>query len=64
MTTTIERFTQWARNIPRKQYTALMGLLSRPIELLACFDEQPGNKARGIDGVSKADYVFPALKIG
>jgi hypothetical protein len=31
-----------------------MGLLSSPIELLACFDEQSGNKARGIDGVSKA----------
>ena len=62
MTTAIERFTQWARNIPRKQYTALMGLLSRPIELLACFDEQPGNKARGIDGVSKADYAIDVVE--
>ncbi|MGZ8238009.1 MAG: group II intron reverse transcriptase/maturase [Methylobacter sp.] len=56
MTTTIERFTQWARIHPQKQYNALMGLLSNPMELWACFDEQPGNKARGIDLVSKADY--------
>lgn len=57
MTTTIERFTQWARDNPQRQYTALMGLLSNPIELLACFDEQPSNKARGIDGIGKADYA-------
>ena len=57
MTTTIERFTQGARDNPQKQYTALMGLLSSPIELLACFDEQPGNKALGIDGISKAAYA-------
>jgi len=56
MTTTLERFTQWARETPQKQYTALTGLLSSPIELLACFDKQPGNKALGIDGVSKAGY--------
>lgn len=56
MTTTIEHFTQWARTSPQKQYTALMGLLSNPFELMARFDEQPGNKARGIDGISKADY--------
>ena len=56
MTTTIERFTQWARENPQRQYTALMGLLASPVELLACFDEQPGNKARGIDQVCKADY--------
>lgn len=57
MTTTIERFTHGARDNPQKQYTALMGLLSSPFELLACFDEQPGNKALGIDGVSKAAYA-------
>jgi len=37
MTTTIERFTQWARDNPQRQYTALVGLLSSPIELLACW---------------------------
>jgi len=49
MTTTIERFTQWARENPQRRYTALMGLLSRSVELVTCFDEQPGNKACGID---------------
>ena len=62
MTTTIERFTQWARDNPQRQYTALMGLLSSPIELLDCFDEQPGNKARGIDGVSKSDYSVDVVQ--
>lgn len=62
MTTTIERFTQGARDKPQKQYTALMGLLSSPIELLACFDEQPGNKALGIDGVSKAAYAVDVVE--
>jgi group II intron reverse transcriptase/maturase len=62
MTTTIERFTQWARDNAQRQYTALMGLLSSPIELLACFDEQPGNKARGVDGVSKADYSVDVVE--
>lgn len=56
MTTTIERFTHWARDNPQRQYTSLMGLLTSPVALLACFDEQPGNKACGIDGVSKAEY--------
>jgi len=62
MTTTIERFTQWARDNPQRQYTALMGLVSSPMELLACFDEQSGNKARGIDGVSKADYAVDVVE--
>ena len=62
MTTTIERFTQWARDNPQRQYTALVGLLSSPIELLACFDKQPGNKARGIDGVSKSDYSVDVVE--
>jgi group II intron reverse transcriptase/maturase len=62
MTTTIEHFTQWARKTPQKQYTALMGLLSNPFDLLACFDEQPGNKAKGVDGVSKADYTVDLVE--
>ena len=58
MTTTIERFTQWAEIHPQKQYNALMGLLSNPMELLACFDEQPGNKARGIDLVMSSLFML------
>lgn len=56
MTTAIERFTQWARLHPQPHYHALMGLLSNPVELLECFEAQPGNKASGIDKISKADY--------
>ncbi|NOS89863.1 MAG: group II intron reverse transcriptase/maturase, partial [Methylococcaceae bacterium] len=57
MTTTIERFTQWARLHMQPQYNALMGMLGNPVELLECFENQPGNKACGIDKVSKADYA-------
>jgi RNA-directed DNA polymerase len=57
MTTTIERFTQWARLQPQSQYNSLMGMLSNPVELLGCFENQPGNKACGIDNISKSDYA-------
>jgi RNA-directed DNA polymerase len=57
MTTTIERFTQWARLHLKPQYNALMGMLSNPVELLECFDNQPSNKACGIDRISKSDYA-------
>jgi len=57
MTTSIERFTQWVRLQPQPQYHALMGMLSNPVELLECFDNQPGNKACGIDKMRQADYA-------
>ena len=56
MTTTIERFTQGARMHRHSQYNALMGMLSNPVELLECFENQPGNKAPGVDKISKSDY--------
>ena len=34
-----------------------MGLFSKPEGLMRSFEVQPGNKARGIDKVSKADYA-------
>lgn len=34
-----------------------MGLLSTPDGLMHSFEAQPGNKARGIDGVGKSDYA-------
>lgn len=70
MTTELVRFTQWARQRPQTQYTALMGLLSKPEGLIDSFDAQPGNKAAGIDRVSKADYAqgledrIKALSVG
>ncbi len=57
MTTTLERFTQWARLQPQSRYNALLGMLSNPFELMECFDKQPGNKACGIDKISKSDYA-------
>jgi len=57
MTTTLERFTQWARLQPQSRYNALLGMLSNPLELMECFDKQPGNKACGIDKISKSDYA-------
>ena len=57
MDTQLERFTQWAEQHPQAHYNALMGLLSQPEGLLHSFEVQPGNKASGIDQVSKADYA-------
>lgn len=57
MDTQLVRFTQWAEQHPQARYNALMGLLSQPEGLLHSFEAQPGNKARGIDAVGKADYA-------
>ena len=57
MDTKLVRFTRWAQLHPQPQYNALMGVLSNPEGLKHSFDAQPGNKATGIDQVSKADYA-------
>ena len=57
MSTQLSDFTQWARLAPQPRYTALMGMLSNPDGLHDSFQRQAGNKAAGIDGVSKADYA-------
>jgi RNA-directed DNA polymerase len=57
MTTELIRFTQWARENPQRQYTALMGLLSDPDGLHASFERQAANKASGVDRMRKADYA-------
>ena len=57
MDTQLVRFTQWAQQHPQTQCNALMGLLSKPEGLMHSFEVQPGNKASGIDRVSKADYA-------
>ena len=57
MTTELIRFTQWARESPQRQYTALMGLLSDPEGLHASFERQAANKACGVDGMRKVDYA-------
>ena len=57
MNTPLVRFTQWAPEAPQARYNALMGLLSDPEGLMHSFEVQPGNKAVGIDKVSKSDYA-------
>jgi RNA-directed DNA polymerase len=57
MTTDLTRFTQWARESPQRQYTALMGMLYDPEGLNASFERQAANKAPGVDGTRKAEYA-------
>jgi RNA-directed DNA polymerase len=62
MTTDLTRFTQWARESPQRQYTALMGMLYDPEGLNASFERQAANKAPGVDGTRKADYADGAAE--
>jgi group II intron reverse transcriptase/maturase len=57
MTTDLTRFTQWARESPQRQYSALTGMLYHPAGLNASFERQATNKAPGVDGERKADYA-------
>jgi len=57
MTTKLARFTQKGREELWLQFNSLMGLLFDPAGLRASFERQPGNKAPGVDGMRKADYV-------
>jgi RNA-directed DNA polymerase len=57
MTTDLIRFTQWTRESPQRQYTALLGMLYDPEGLNASFERQAANKAPGVDGVRKAEYA-------
>ena len=62
MTTDLTRFTQWARESPQRQYTALMGMLYDPEGLNASFERQAANKAPGVDGMRKAEYADGAAE--
>jgi len=57
MATDLIRFTQWARESPQRQYTALMGMLYDPDGLNASFERLAANKAPGVDGMRKAEYA-------
>jgi hypothetical protein len=57
MTTDLTRFTQWARESPQRQYSALMGMLYDPEGLNASFERLAANKAPGVDGMPKAEYA-------
>jgi len=62
MATDLIRFTQWARECPQQQYTALMGMLYDPEGLTASFERQAANKAPGVDGMRKAEYADGAAE--
>jgi group II intron reverse transcriptase/maturase len=62
MATDLIRFTQWARESPQRQYTALMGMLYDPEGLNASFERQAANKAPGVDGMRKAEYADGAAE--
>jgi len=62
MTTDLTRFTQWARESPQRQYTALMGMLYDPEGLNASFERLAANKAPGVDGMRKAEYADGAAE--
>ena len=62
MATDLIRFTQWARESPQRQYTALMGMLYDPGGLNASFERQAANKAPGVDGMRKAEYADGAAE--
>jgi RNA-directed DNA polymerase len=57
MTTKQARFTQSEVKQSQRRYTSLMGMLFNVDGLKTSFDRQPGNKAVGVDGISKADYA-------
>lgn len=54
-TTSVERIAQRARSEPEGQFTALMHHFSVE-NLRACFESLDGQKALGVDGVSKEQY--------
>ncbi|ABW32255.1 group II intron reverse transcriptase/maturase [Acaryochloris marina] len=53
--TGVERIASRARNHPEEPFTALMHHYSVE-NLRACFESLDGNKALGVDGVTKAEY--------
>ncbi|MEZ4270733.1 MAG: group II intron reverse transcriptase/maturase [Myxococcota bacterium] len=57
MTLDLDQFTQFSRTNPKQTYTSVMGLLHRPLGLFESFRRIAANKAPGVDGVRKADYV-------
>lgn len=55
MKTKLERIAEIAKERPKEKFTSLAHLLDAEM-LLQCHNEISGNKAIGIDGVTKAEY--------
>lgn len=56
MTTKIIRINQIAKEKPNEVFTSIYHLINKEL-LLECFHELDGNKATGIDNVSKEEYL-------
>jgi len=55
METKLARISQMSRENPTMKFTSIGHLINKEM-LKSCHDAMDGNKAKGIDGVSKADY--------
>ena len=56
MSTDLERIGEKARNDPELVFTSLYHHVSDVGNLRACYDALPGNRAVGVDGVTKEEY--------
>ena len=56
MSTNLMRIGEKARKEPNLVFTTLYHHVTDLDNLRACYDALPGDKARGVDGVSKKDY--------
>ncbi len=56
MTTKIIRINQIAKEKPNEVFTSIYHLINKEL-LLECFHELDGNKAKGIDNVTKEEYL-------
>jgi RNA-directed DNA polymerase len=55
MYTKLERIAEIARNKPKDKFTSLMHLVNKEM-LIICHNELGGNKATGVDNVTKKEY--------
>ncbi|WP_202117532.1 hypothetical protein [Clostridium chromiireducens] len=55
MYTKLERIAEVARNNPKDKFTSLMHLVNKEM-LTMCHHELSGNKATGVDKVTKKEY--------
>ena len=57
MTTKITKINQIAKEKPKEVFTSLYHLINKEL-LEECFNELDGNKATGIDNISKSEYLI------
>ena len=57
MTTKIARINQIAKERPKEVFTSIYHLINKEL-LKECFDELDGNKATGLDKVTKDEYFY------